>query len=76
MRTNKSKSSLQTYLNETQVIDEIYNHDPKNLIVLVGEHKRLLYYDTSLSKWNSAKFTAQSSYQGWLKYTSICSVSE
>jgi hypothetical protein len=55
MRTNKSKSSLQTYMNETEgtlVRDEIYNHDPNNLIILVGEHKRLLYYDTSMSKWN------------------------
>ena len=74
MRTNKSKSSLHTYLNETEVRDEIYSHDPKNLIILVGEHKRLLYYDTAMSKWSSSKFSAQSSYQGWLKYTSICSL--
>ena len=74
MRTNKSKSSLHTYLNETEVRDEIYSHDPKNLIILVGEHKRLIYYDTAMSKWSSSKFSPQSGYQGWLKYTSICSL--
>ena len=76
MRTNKSKSSLQTYLNETEVRDEIMNHDPKNLIILVGEHKKLLYYDTVRAKWHTSKFSVQSSYQGWLKYTSICKVEQ
>ena len=76
MRTNKSKSSHITYLNETEVRDDIMNHDPKNLIILVGEHKKLLYYDTVRAKWHSSKFSVQSSYQGWLKYTSICKVEQ
>ena len=50
MRTNKSKSSLQTYLNETEMREEL---NPKNLIILVGEHKRVVYYDTLKSKWQS-----------------------
>ena len=55
MRTNKSKSSLVTYLNETEEREE---SDPKNLIVMVGEHKKLLQYDTFRGKWQTTRFSA------------------
>lgn len=73
MKTTRTVGSQQTIITEN---DENYLNnqqvDLSKLIFLVGEHGKILYYDTEVDKWHSQSFHHSSSYQGLLKYTSIC----
>ena len=55
---------------------ELQHHHDKNIILLVGEHRKLILFDTNSNKWHFSRFSSHSNYQGMLKYTSVCSMGE